>query len=165
MLQHRLIVVDKWHNNKSQDIVLVSLCIIPPHYLHLLKLANQSPKGCQTHCLPPACCSENWDSSVKRPPLYCTDTIKGEHLPSSGYWQFVQKLFDFANQLLHQLSGWMDSCRLLCLVVDAVGCRGPGLVLFHLIWGFGAVTCGAKFSEFTLQMEWKWTFNSWKEKV
>ncbi len=94
MLQHEVMVVDEWHNNGSQDLVTVPLCIQNAiNKMHLCSLsityachtitppppwatrsttltsANHSTTRCHTRCLPSALYSENWDSSVKRTPL------------------------------------------------------------------------------------------------
>ncbi len=96
MLHHVVMVVDEWHNNGTQDLVTLSLCIQNAiNKIHLCSLsltnacpyhtitppppwatqsttltsANRSPTRRHTRCLPSALYSENRDSSVKRTPL------------------------------------------------------------------------------------------------
>ncbi len=123
-----------------------------------LTSANRSPTWRHTRCLPSALYSENRDSSVKRTPLQSARRIECEHLPTQvsydnelqsgrdpveddehvdglpwdGFWQFVQKLFCYANRLLQQLSGWLVSDD---LGGEDAGCGGPGLVWLHVVCG------------------------------
>ncbi len=53
-----------------------------------------------------------------------------DELPWDGFWQFVQKFFGYANQLLEQLSGWLVSDD---LGGEDAGCGGPGLIVEKLI--------------------------------
>ncbi len=68
--------------------------------------ANRSPTRRHTRCLPSALYSEN------------------------GFWQFVQKLFGYANRLLQQLSVWLVSDD---LGGEDAGCGGPGLVWLYTV--------------------------------
>ncbi len=58
------------------------------------------------------------------------DDEHADELPWDGFWQFVQKLFGYANRLLQQLSGWLVSDD---LGGEDAGCGGPGLVWLHVI--------------------------------
>ncbi len=73
----------------------------------------------------------NW-VSVRDPD---EDDEHADELPWDGFWQFVQKLFGYANQLLQQLSGWLVSDN---LGGEDAGCGGPGLVWLH-----GVCSCKA----------------------
>ncbi len=123
-----------------------------------LTSANRSPTRRHTHCLPSALYSENRDSSVKRTPLQSawrhwmwafahssqlrqrTAVRSRPHwgrwacrwASRDGFWEFVQKLFCYANRLLQQLSGWLVSDD---LVGEDAGCGGPGLVWLHVVCG------------------------------
>ncbi len=121
-----------------------------------LTSANHSPTWHHTLCLLSALYSENPDSSVKRTPLQSTRRHRmwafahsrrlrrwtavrlrprwgrqaADELPWDGFWQFVQKLFGYANRLLQQLSGWLVSDD---LGGEDAGCGGPGLVWLHVV--------------------------------
>ncbi len=92
MLQHKVMVMDEWHNNGPQDLVTVSLCIQNAiNKMHLCSLSItyacpynnptatmglsihnvdfSKPTLRHTRCLPSALYSENRDSSVKKTPL------------------------------------------------------------------------------------------------
>ncbi len=61
------------------------------------------------------------------------DDEHADELPWDGFWQFVQKLFGYANWLLQQLSGWLVSDDLRG---EDAGCGGPGLVWLHMVCGW-----------------------------
>ncbi len=61
------------------------------------------------------------------------DDKHADELPWDGFWQFVQKLFGYANcWLWQQLSGWLVSDD---LGGEYAGCGGPGLVWLHMVCG------------------------------
>ncbi len=60
------------------------------------------------------------------------DDEHADELPWDGFWQFVQKLFGYANRLLQQLFGWLVSDN---LGGEDAGCGGPGLVWLHVVCG------------------------------
>ncbi len=96
MLQHEVMIVDEWHSNVQWK----------PGFI---REENNSPK-CQTPsnvsiCPLKAVTMTNC-SQVETPMRM---TSMQEELPWDGFWQFVQKFFGYANQLLQQLSGWLVS--------------------------------------------------------
>ncbi len=122
-----------------------------------LTSANCSPTRRHTRCLPSALYSENRDSSVKRTPLQSArrhrmwafahssrlwrqTAVRSRprwgrracRWASLSFWQFMQKLFGYANRLLQQLSGWLVSDD---LGGEDAGCGGPGLVWLHVVCG------------------------------
>ncbi len=61
------------------------------------------------------------------------DDEHADELPWDGFWQFVQKLFGYANRLLQQLSGWLVSDD---LGGEDVGWSWAGVVTRGLrLWG------------------------------
>ncbi len=103
MLQHKVMVVDEWHNNGPQDLVMVSLCIQNAiNKMHLCSLSitytcpNQNPTTTMGHS------------------IHNIDVCK----PYAMY----------ANRLLQQLSGWLVSDD---LGGEDAECGGPGLVWLH----------------------------------
>ncbi len=63
------------------------------------------------------------------------DDDHADELPWDGFWQFVQKLFGYANWLLQQLSRWLVSDD---LSREDAGCGGTGLVWLHVVCGYEA---------------------------
>ncbi len=64
--------------------------------------------------------------------LYDEDDEHADELPWDGFWQFVQTFFGYANRLLQQLSGWLDSEY---FGGEDAGCGGPGMVWLHMVCG------------------------------
>jgi hypothetical protein len=62
------------------------------------------------------------------------DNEHADELPWDCFWQFVQKCFDRASSLFHQLSGWLISDH---PASEEAGCGGPGLTWLHglRLWG------------------------------
>ncbi len=129
------------------------------HSIHNVEFSKPLTHKRHTRCLPSALYSENRDSSVKRTPLQSArhhrmcehlptqvcyddelqsgwdpdeDDEHADELPWDGFWQFVQKIFSYANRLLQQLSGWLVSDD---LGGEDAGCGGPGLVWLHVVCG------------------------------
>ncbi len=99
MLQHEVMIVDEWHNNGPQDLVMISLCIqnaINKMHMCSLSITHACPyhnptatmghlihnvdiseplTHTTTSTLPSALYSENRDSSVKRTPLQSTRQV------------------------------------------------------------------------------------------
>ncbi len=122
----------------------------------LIREENTSPK-CQTPSNVSICplksvtmmnCSQDRDPDEDK---------HADELPWDGFWQFVRKFFGYANRLLQQLSGWLDSWQWRCWMWRFwAGVVTRGLRL----WGRLDVLPNSLKRLWRRLMVEKWTFNS-----
>lgn len=122
MLQHEVLVADEWHDNRPQDCHSISVrlncgqwnatCLLT--YRHLGTMKWDSP-ATRILLWSPRCYQSsafaNSELQTGRDPG--EDDEHADEFPWDSFWQLEQKLFCFANQPLHQLSGWLF-CDLAC---------------------------------------------------
>ncbi len=186
MVQHEVIIVDEWHNNGPQDLVMVSRCIQNAiNKMHLCSLSityaclYHNPTVTMGHSIHNVNISKEKRTPLQsaRPPSIVSifptqvgyddelqsgrDPDKDDEHADELPWQFVQKFFGYANRCCSSCPGGLSQMILEVKMLDVEVLGWCGYTWSAVVWPVGL------YLPKSLKCLWRWlmvekklTFNS-----